>query len=375
MRTPFVAIAVLLAILVPVGLLTEESDGGGSTPVATIAKRVEQLRGLRFRTIPRPGRVTPRQATRDGLADLDRRYPAAARHVDEAFYERLGLLPRDTDLRDVTGSILGSQVAGYYDPATKELKVVTGTATANRVLDEMVMAHELDHALEDQAIGFDQERFERSDDVGYAYTALVEGTATAVMYAYLDRHFRSDYALGGLLGGSLTGTGATGDIPPFVIAGLLFPYTTGEEFVGALLDQAGGRWTLVDLAQRTRPPATTEQVMHPRKWIESEPALPVRLPPAPRGWRRLTGGVFGEWQTGQLLGLSGQAWADAAAGWGGDRYALYRRGGEDRVVMRWRFDTARDLGEFRSMLEDVPFAGAARITERRGLLTLVLSRA
>jgi hypothetical protein len=43
--------------------------------------------------------------------------------------------------------------------------------------------------------------------------------------------------------------------------------------------------------------------------------------------------------------------------------------------MRWRFDTARDLGEFRSMLEDVPFAGTTRITERRGRLTLVLSRA
>jgi hypothetical protein len=374
MRTPSISIGLLLAILIPIGFLTDESGGGGTTPVATIAKRVEELRGLRYRSIPEPERVTPRQVTRDGLADLDRRYPAAARHVDEAFYERLGLLPRGTDLRDVSGSVFASQVAGYYDPATKELKVVTGTATANRVLDEMVIAHELDHALEDQAIGFDRERFERSDDVGYAYAALVEGTATEVMYAYVGRYFRSDYALGGLLGGSLTGTG-TGDIPPFVVAGLLFPYTTGEQFVRALLDHAGGRWTLVDLAQRTRPPATTEQVMHPRKWIEAEPALPVRLPPAPRGWRRLTTGVFGEWQTGQLLGLSGHAWADPAAGWGGDRYALYRRGGEDRVVMRWRFDTPRDLQEFRTTLEDVPFAGTARITERRGRVTLVLSRA
>jgi hypothetical protein len=377
MRTPFVVIAVLIAILVPIGFLTED-DGAGAgdtTAVATIAKRVEQLRGLRYRRVPKPQRVTPRQATRDGLADLDRRYPAAARHADEALYERLGLLPAGTDLRQVSGSVFGSQVAGYYDPLSKRLKIVTGSATANRVLDEMVIAHELDHALEDQAIGFEEGRFERTDDVGYAYSALVEGAATQIMYQYIGRYFRSDFALGGLLGGSLAGTGGTGEIPPFVLAGLLFPYTTGQEFVRALLDHAGGRWTLVDLAERTRPPATTEQVMHPQKWIDAEPALPVRLPSPPAGWRRAATGVFGEWQTGQLLGRSGQAWAAAAEGWGGDRYALYRRGGDDMVVVRWRFDTPRDRAEFRRALKDVPFPGTARIAERRGQVTLVLSKA
>jgi hypothetical protein len=376
MRTPFVVIALLLAILVPVALLTDDSGGESTTTsVATIAKRVEAVRGLRYRSIPKPQHVTAQQATHDGLADLDRRYPPEARHADEALYELLGLLPEGTDLRKVSGSVFGSQVAGYYDPISKRLKIVSGAATANRVLDEMVIAHELDHALEDQAIGLDQRRFEQTDDPGYAYAALVEGAATQLMYAYVGRYFRRDYALGGLLGGSFSSGTGSADIPPFVFAGLLFPYVTGQQFIQALLDRSGGKWTLVDLAERTRPPTTTEQVMHPEKWIDAEPALPVALPRAPAGWQEVTTGVFGEWQTGQLLARSGHAWASAAAGWGGDRYVLYRRGDEERLIMRWRFDTPRDRGEFRRTLADVPFAGVARISERRGRVTLVLSRA
>jgi hypothetical protein len=275
----------------------------------------------------------------------------------------------------VSGSVFGSQVAGYYDPRSKRLKIVTGTATANRVLNEMVIAHELDHALEDQVIGLDEDLATQSDDRGLAYTALLEGSATFLMYDYVLRYFKGDVALGGLLGGSLSGTDGTGSLPPFVLASLLFPYQAGNAFVQTLYRRGGGTWTLVNLAERTRPPQTTEQVLHPEKWIDAERALPVTVPSPGHGWRRLAAGTFGEWQTGQLLALSGRAWADAAAGWGGDRYALYRRDGADVVVLRWRFDTPGDAGEFLPVLEAAaaemphPFA----VAERDGRVTLVLA--
>ncbi len=372
MRTPFVVIGVLIAVLIPIGWLTEEKAEPAPTPVATIAERVERLRGLRFRRVPVPRRVSADQAVEDGLADLDRRYPPAQRHADEAFYERLGLLPAGTDLKEVTGSIFGSEVAGYYDPATKRLKVVTGAATANDVMSEMILAHELDHALTDQAIGLDQERFERDGDPGLAYAALVEGAASALMIDYVTSHFRSDLAIGGLLSGSLAAGGTASAIPPFLLESLTFPYVRGLEFVQSLRERAGGEWTLVDLAERTRPPETTEQILHPQKWVDAEPPLPVSLPSPGPGWRRLTSGVFGEWQTGQLLARSGHAWAEPASGWGGDRYALYRQGEREFVVMRWRFDTPEDRDEFRAALADVPFDGEARVAEHDGRVTLTL---
>jgi hypothetical protein len=352
LRTPYVIIVVLLCVLVPLTLAAgddEDADQQATTSIPVIAKRVETLRGLRFKTLPKPLNVTPEQARAEGLDVLDRDYPPAQRHADETLYELLGLLPPDSDLRDINGSIFGEQVAGYYDPADGRLRIVTGAATGNDVLSEITIAHELDHALEDQAIGFDLDRANLTDDRGFAYKALVEGTATALMFTYLERHFDREVALGGVLGGSFA-AGSSEGIPPFIFAGLLFPYSEGQKFVTALYERGGNTWTLPNLAERTRPPVSTEQIMHPQKWIDVEEPDPVTLPAPPRGYKQLADGTFGEFQTWQWVKDR-----DAAAGWGGDRYALYEDGDRELLVMRFVWDTPKDEQEFVDALpDDVP---------------------
>src|SRR3954471_562643 len=227
------------------------------TPVAIIADRVERLRGLRFRERPQPLRVSPARAQREGLADLDRGYPLARRRADQALYETLGLLPAGTDLRDVQSSVFGEQVAGYYDPRTGRLRIVDNAGTANPVLDEITIAHELTHALEDQRFGLDTNRSEAGGDAATAYTALVEGTATGLMFEYLNRYFSGEEALSGLLGSAFA-EGGTDSLPPFVLAGLVFPYQGGQKFVDALYRRAGNSWALVNNALADRPPASTE---------------------------------------------------------------------------------------------------------------------
>ena len=236
MRTPFTVGLVLLAILLVAGFAF---DSGGkpkrvktapATPIATIERRVEQVRDLRYETLPRPQTVSPAQAKRDGLEDLDRNYPAARRHADEEVLKLLGLLKPDVDLRRVSGTIFGQGVAGYYDPRTKHLRVVRGAQTTNRFLYEITLAHELTHALEDQRFKLDLES-SSSDDAGLANLALVEGSATAVMFTYAERHFTSEQSLGGLL--SSLGQD-TGDLPPFIEAQLIFPYVQGQEFIKRL---------------------------------------------------------------------------------------------------------------------------------------------
>ena len=365
MWTPLAIIAVLLAILVPVGFLTEqdaEAPQDASAPVATIAGRVEALRGLRFREQPQPLRVSPAQARREGLADLDRGYPLARRRADEALYAALGLLPEGTDLRDVQGSVFGEQVAGYYDPRNGRLRIVDNASTSNSVLGEVTIAHELVHALEDQSFDLDTDRAESGGDGAFAYTALVEGTATGVMFEYLRRHFSPEDALGGLLGSAFSGDPTGGNLPPFVLAGLLFPYQEGQRFVDELYRLAGDRWTLVDLALSERPPVSTEQILHPRKWVAVE--VPDRVetpgPPSGGGWRRIGTGVLGEWQTRELLALGGRRRDEAAAGWGGDAYAVWQRGDETAATVRWHWDTRRDADEFlpalREAVVDLPGA-------------------
>src|SRR4051794_2559950 len=109
MRTPLVVMVVLGVALL--GLWAVTDDGGSATakadrpaPVRVIAKRVEALRGLRYATIPKAVAVTPRQAEKEGLADLDRSYPPARRHADEEVLKLLGLVEPSLSLRDVSAT-------------------------------------------------------------------------------------------------------------------------------------------------------------------------------------------------------------------------------------------------------------------------------
>ena len=360
----------LLAALLVLGFATHEDEQHElppAAPVEVIAKRVEALRGVRFTRLPQPLTVTPETAQAEGLADLDRGYPAAERQADETIYELLGLVPEGTDLREISASLFGEQVAGYYDPRTGRLRVVEGTG-GNRVLDEVTLAHELTHALEDQVFALDTDVAEETGDAGYAYRALVEGTATAVMLEYAGRHFKADEAIGGLLSSAFSVTSTT-PLPPFVQASFTWPYMGGQAFVEELYAKANRSWRLVDVALRSRPPASTEQVLHPQKWLAVEQPLPIapldlRLP---AGFDRVAAGVFGEWQTGQLLGAP-----DAASGWGGDRYELWTRAGDKALAIRWRWDTPQDADEFMTALREVqwPDGVAADIASAGGEVRL-----
>jgi hypothetical protein len=352
-----VPLAIVVTLALVLGVLAVAFDGGEqptASPalrpdsVARIVDRVERLRGLRFDHRPDPLRVSAAQARREGLEALDQDYPPARRRADERVLELLGLVPRGTDLGAAAASTYGEAVAGYYDPRTGRLRVVKGAQTANRVLYEMTLAHELTHALEDQRFAFDLERMAAGGDGALAYTALVEGSATALMYRYADGRFEPEELFGGIAASAFQDTGG---LPPFLTAQLLFPYTAGNAFVTRLLALGGGSWKVVDAALRFRPPASTEQVMHPDAYVHVEQPRRVSLrgPLAALGpaWRPQLRATFGEWQTQKLLARAGGTGAAAAAeGWGGDRYELLARGGEHVLVMRWRWDTPRDQAQF-----------------------------
>jgi hypothetical protein len=385
-----VIIAALIVVLLGVSALGG-SGGKASTaagkpvaPVSVIARRVETLRHLRYRTIPQAKAATPDQARADGLADFDRSYPVARRHADEAMLTMLGLVPPGTSLRDVAASLYSEGVAGYYDPRSKKLRTVSGAATGTRVLAETVLAHELTHALEDQRFGLldEADRLNADSDRSLAQLALVEGSATTVMQQYMARYFSAEEALAGTLASAFADTG---DMPPFLEAQTVFPYLDGMRFVQSLRDRAGGSWSLVDTAERFRPPASTEQVMHPDRYIEVDAPKPVRLRVRlGDGWTRAAAGTWGELQTRELLAAAGGGGeSEAAAGWGGDRWELWQSPAGKALVMRWRWDTPRDEREFadhlRAWVRDGrsgrPHGEVATVTERGGDVTLVVASA
>ena len=336
-RAPELVILALAAALAIGALLLGDGGGpgarhlGAASPahVRLIERRVEALRGLRFRRPVPVAIVSPAQVRREGLQEFDRSQPLARRRVGEELLKLLGLLPRGASLRAIEADIYGQQVAGYYDPRRERLALVRGAG-----VDDVTLAHELTHALEDQYADLEQlgsDPTRSDDDASSAQQALIEGSATEVMDRYAAR-WPSEEPLGDALAGLTQVTGAT-PLPRYVARTLVFPYFQGQAFVQALLDAGGGDWKLVDVAERARPPRTTAEILHPLRWLRAEQPERVALAGTAAlsradGWRRLSASTLGEEDLAALISPAAGLLAarQAAARWRGGRDALWRRG-------------------------------------------------
>jgi hypothetical protein len=147
--------------------------------------------------------------------------------------------------------------------------------------------------------------------------------------------------------------GSLDDMPPVLRESLLFPYTAGLSFVQTL--QAGG-WQAVNDAF-AKPPASTEQVLHPEKYVAGEAPVDVTLPAdlAARmgsGWKVGLEDTLGEFQLRVWLdqataGSDAPTATQAAEGWGGDRVALLDGpNGAWAIALRTAWDTPTDAHEF-----------------------------
>jgi hypothetical protein len=338
--------------------------------------RVEALRGLEFKRTPKV-EVLGQELLEERLEDagrarvrkdpdlIEREERAAA--AEEALLFLLGVIDTKSDVQRLGGSD-DLELGGVYIPEQDRVYLVREAVRKDREEGEKVLAHELTHALEDQHFGLEQRGSVLGDKAG-AIQALGEGSATVVEVAYVERH-QSDRSAGTLLD-RREQRAKHADVPPGLRPALLFPYLDGAGFVRSLR-RAGGR-AAVDRGFR-RTPATTEQILHPQKWIEGEQAAQVEIPRAvkPSGaWRRLAGGDVGELSTRVILATSLQASAvnRAAAGWGGGAYRTWYRGGLPTIdcrrscrkqavaVLTWSWDDEREAREFDGALERFLRAG------------------
>jgi hypothetical protein len=319
-----------------------------SKDVERIAHRVERLRGLRFEKPVRPLFLDRNEAVellaRAGRAE----YPRRDQLIDEETAKLLGLLEPKDSLSQVLERIDQEQVLGFYDDRSKRLVVIRDPGVSRPLL-ELTLAHELVHALEDQRFGLDVGEGVRDDEV-LAEASLAEGTATALMADYAAAHL----GLADVL--SIADTAQDAGLPEFIERQLLFPYLAGEEFVSVLRGESGD-WDAVDSVYRFRRPRTSEQVIHPRKFAAGERGTRVTVPDLHRdGWRRLQRSSAGEFDVQMLLALNdARRPAEAAAGWGGGRFELWRRDVAGRCPapcvrgdlawLRLRWDTATDQAE------------------------------
>ncbi len=265
----------------------------------------------------------------------------------EVLLEAFGLVEPGIDLVEAMRALLGAGVVGFYDPETDEL-VVRGTALTPYV--RTTIAHELTHALDDQRFDLDRPEYDDADDeIGFGFSALVEGNARRVEAAYLDGlsdQEQLDAAAEELsLGAGLD----LGDVPLVLVELISAPYGLGHDFVAALIDDGGQE--ALDAAFGA-PPRTSEQVIDPATYEAGEDGIEV---PAPT----VVGQVVDEGVAGQFLiqvvladGLDADRSREAAAGWGGDSVVAWRDGERPCATLAALGDDPGETAELRGAFED-----------------------
>jgi hypothetical protein len=279
-----------------------------------------------------------------------------------------GLIPESLDLSRYLPELLASQVAGFYDPERDYMALVRREGEAWKAVDgrdpeDMIVVHELVHALQDQH--FDLQAFETADpmsDESTARSALTEGDATLTMTSFLaGKNVETVPGMGEAMSSLLQDPAAMaadvpgGDemakAPAWIRDSLLFSYAEGFAFC---LDvrRAGGQ-KLLDHAFSTDPPRSSEQILHPEKWrgrrddpiVLSWPDLSTVL----AGWAKASAGEAGEATIRTLLRESSRNREKAhaaAAGWGGDRFTVYEKDGRRLLVWWTEWDSEADAREF-----------------------------
>lgn len=315
--------------------------------VAGAQKLVEKIRGVPF-----PGKVASailhekdlkRVLGQKLVEDLPAPFPRYA-----ASLAAVGFFDPEPLLEQKLTTLYARQVAGFYDPAEKKFFIVpertAETAagapelglSAEALLEDTLLAHELTHALQDRRLDLVPrlKALHDSSDGLLALEAFLEGEATVVMMdALLTRLPDEAKELVGaetlttMISGLAAGAAIEGSegVPPFFVKEMLFPYVKGTAWIQAK-KKAGG-WAAVDAAY-ARLPRTTTEILHPdRAGTARVPLDPADRPSAahlPPGMRLLYEDTFGEWMLGELLERAGAANAAAlAAEWQDDRIVFF----------------------------------------------------
>jgi len=239
--------------------------------------------------------------------------------------------------------LLGTQLAGFYDPRSKEMVLLDDLGGE---AEQATLWHELVHGLQDQH--YDLKRLMKWEsgrgDALSAVQSLAEGDAMSGMLdVSLAKAGRTALDLPeGMLSGSLALLEAMPEIasvPRLMKRSIVAPYTDGLAFVHALR-RAGG-WSAVDAAWRATP-TTTEQVLHPEKYRAREVGVALPVPPAPASG--LSDVIYRDVLGEQALRLAMEEWvpnttaAKSATGWGGDVVTVFSTGERRAVAIRVRFD-------------------------------------
>ncbi|HEX6642612.1 MAG TPA: hypothetical protein VF215_15945, partial [Thermoanaerobaculia bacterium] len=235
-----------------------------------------------------------------------------------------------------------AQVLAFYDAQShtyysiKQLPKLPEQAAKladPKTLEEMVMVHELTHALQDQhfKLGDKEQALMKDTDANLAYHSVLEGEAVLVMVAHIlgksgldfDEVVKDEAMLTMITSATAAEQMIDPSTPKYFAEMLKFPYLEGLKFVVAAYRRGG--WKELDKIHAD-PPRTTREILHPDEYFAR--TFKPRPFDATKPADAISAEHMGEFHWRFLVG------ADNARGWVNDR-VLVSRNGRVQVESTW----------------------------------------
>jgi len=320
--------------------------------VLQLEEKVSQLRGLPVKEKLRVKFMNKEGVRNYVLREIGRQYPGDSLLLYQEALTRLGFLPQGLNFQETILSLYLEQAAGFYDDLTKWFYIVEGF-DLNDTVSDIILSHEICHALQDQNYPLGTMNLYRlnNDDAVYAILSVLEGDATILMSEWLKQNFNFSSIVQLLSTLGIDQTSFT-NAPYFLQQLMLFPYLQGSFFMmDVMVNDPEGR-----NAAFRHPPQSTEQILHPEKYL-TDIDLPTTVilnslsDVLGAGWEKKYDNTLGEMALKILFeqhlpGNQAASAVEAAAGWDGDRYALYKdQAGHYFIVWESVWDSSLDADQ------------------------------
>ena len=346
-----------------------------------IQREIETLRGKKFTNEVPVFKVSSNELRAISDRDWDRNFPGPKLNRYEELLTWVDMLPPHPDLKKAYGDFYVQELAGLYDPDLKEMCIpmsptnadsrVRTLETVSPAVDNIVLAHEFTHALEDQYWPLDDPEDNNpklSTDRGTAHSFLNEGSASRAMIeavpAEAERNEALDYFMvwnlihsgtgEAILRYALAGAWKSSDVlvkgvPATIARSEAMPYSFGYAFCTGIMRKWGldGLDFIYD-----HPPVSSEQVIHPGKaWEWRDLPVQINIPEElPGKWKLMSMDCLGEAGIAVLFGChftNLNRGLEIGRGWDGDHVALFERP-DGRRLLLWAssWDSTNAAGRF-----------------------------
>lgn len=348
-----------------VSAVGRDGHTNGVDPIQAIKDRLSEVRGLAF-SAEVPILFETKERVNERLkSDLEAGRENIKREDLSLAYAKLGLLPSGVDLSSSLLNYYSSQALGFYNSTTKEIVLSDGqdrAAMSNSPLSEetsKVLTHELTHALQDQhfSLAVKLRRSHNGDQI-LALRSVAEADAILSEYAYRFGGLQDwvpDYVR--QIVKAETRDSGFSDVPAVIMDKMRFQYSSGLNFVSRFANGRG--WLPVNLIYKY-PPLSTEQILHPEKYLATpDPPTHISLKDLSalfsEEWREIDNDTLGELMVRCLFEqFFGSPDASVVAnGWDGDRFVAFRKGDDVAFIWATVWDSPKDAGEFYDKYQEI----------------------